>query len=579
MNKINTNISVAIGLALAISLLAGCDQSNPETSKKIGDISESPQVVVETDEQLIERAGAPLFDGLGTHQHPVTTRDPGAQRYFNQGLVLAFAFNHAESIRSFKAAQRLDDTCAMCYWGEALATGPNINVTSNGKVIMSDAERENSFAALQAAVARKNNASVQEQAYIEALSARYNGDASTPREPLDRAYAEAMGKVAAAYPEDMDAAALYAESLMNTMPWDYWADNGTPRPDTEKVIASLERVLETTPNHPLAIHLYIHAVEASSAPARAEAGADRLAAQVPGAGHMVHMPAHIYWRVGRYHDASNANIQAALVDEAYIAQCNAQGFYPALYYPHNIHFLWAASSMEGRSALSIDSALRVAKNVNLEQVEQFPTIEFFRTIPLLSYVRFGKWDEIMNHPAEPENFIYSKGITHYARGVAYAARGDIDAARKEQQAIPPLLANQAIINLDTFSFPASTLLNIADKLLLGEIAFAQKDYTTAITYYEKSVALQDSLPYTEPPFWYYPTRQSLGQALLLAERYSEAEAVYREDLKHYPRNGWSMNGLAQALVDQGKTEEAAEIKSRFDEVWQFADISLTGSQL
>ncbi len=574
MNK--KYIGVTIGLLLAAFLFVGCEQSK---SKNTSDSSKNPLFIVETDEQLIERAGAPLFDGLGTHQHTITTKDPGAQRYFNQGLILAFAFNHAESIRSFKAAQRLDDTCAMCYWGEALATGPNINVTSNGKAIMSEAERKKSYASLQAAIARKNNASAQEQAYIDALTSRYNGDPSTPREPLDRAYAEAMGKVAAIYPEDMDAAALYAESLMNTMPWNYWADNGAPRPDTKRVITSLERVLEATPNHPLAIHLYIHAVEASSTPARAEAPADRLAELIPGAGHMVHMPAHIYWRVGRYHDASNANIKAALVDEAYIAQCNAQGFYPALYYPHNIHFLWAASTMEGRSALSIESALRVAKNVNIEQVKQFPTIEFFRTIPLLSYVRFGKWDEIMKHTPEPEGFIYSKGITHYARGVAYAARGDIDAARKEQQAISPLLASESITTLDTFSFPASILLTIADNLLLGEIALTQKDYATAITHYERAVTLQDSLPYTEPPFWYYPTRQSLGQALLLTERYADAEAVYREDLEHFPRNGWSMNGLIQALVEQGKTDDANNVKRRFDKVWQFADISLTGSQL
>ena len=572
----NKPTGITIGLVLTALLLIGCDQSRLE---KTSDKNTKPVSAVETDKQLIERAGAPLFEGLGTHQHAITTKNPGAQRYFNQGLILAFAFNHAESIRSFKAAQRLDDTCAMCYWGEALATGPNINVTSNGKAIMSEAERKNSYAALQAAIARKGNASAQEQAYIDALATRYNGDPLTPREPLDKAYAQAMGHVADTYPQDMDAAALYAESLMNTMPWNYWADNGLPRPDTEKVIASLERVLQVRPKHPLAIHLYIHAVEASSTPARAEAAADRLAELVPGAGHMVHMPAHIYWRVGRYHDASNANIKAALVDEDYIAQCNAQGFYPALYYPHNIHFLWAASTMEGRSALSIESALRVAKNVNIEQVKQFPTIEFFRTIPLLSYVRFGKWDEIMSHTPEPEEFIYSRGITHYARGVAYAARGDIEAARNEQQAIAPLLANDSITNLDTFSFPASILLNIADNLLLGEIAMAEKDYINAIGHYEKSVTLQDSLPYTEPPFWYYPTRQSLGQALLLTKRYADAEVVYREDLKHYPRNGWSMNGLVESLLQQGKTDDAQRVKSRFDKVWQFADISLTGSQL
>jgi tetratricopeptide (TPR) repeat protein len=575
----NKSVSSTITIILAVLLLTACEQSDPQVAETLVAVSDTSNITARTNEQLVERAGAPLFDGMGSHHHQITTQDPGAQRYFNQGLILAFAFNHAESIRSFQAAQRLDDNCAMCFWGEALATGPNINVTSNGKAIMSEEDRINAFAALQKAIARSDRASAREKAYIDALVERYNGDPSSPREPLDLAYAEAMGKVSAAYPDDMDAAALYAESLMNTMPWNYWADDGTPRPDTEKVITSLERVLRKAPDHPFAIHLYIHAVEASSAPERAEASADRLGSLVPGAGHLVHMPAHIYWRVGRYHDASNANIEAARVDEEYIAQCNAQGFYPALYYPHNIHFLWAASTMEGRSKLSIDSALRVAKNVNIEQVKQFPTIEFFRTIPLLSYVRFGRWDAIMNHPAEPDNFLYSKAITHYARGIAYASRGDLNSAHQEQQNIAPLIASEAIAGLDKYDFPASTLLRIADNLLLGEISYVQKDYESAVDYYLKAVSLQDELPYTEPPFWYYPTRQSLGQALLMAERFTEAETVYVEDLKDYPRNGWSMNGLVEALKAQGKETEANEVKSRFKDVWQMADISLTGSRI
>ncbi|MDA9064752.1 hypothetical protein N9K37_05335, partial [Pseudomonadales bacterium] len=389
----------------------------------------------------------------------------------------------------------------------------------------------------------------------------------------------AMGGLAAAYPEDMDAAALYAESVMNTMPWNYWQDNGDPRPETVKVIAALERVLAAAPKHPLALHLYIHAVEASSAPERAESAADRLATLVPGAGHLVHMPAHIYWRVGRYHDASKANIEAARVDEVYIAQCNAQGFYPALYYPHNIHFLWAASTMEGRAQLSIDSAIKVAKNVNIEQVKQFPTIEFFRTIPLLSYVRFGKWDEIMAAPEPPAEFSYSQAIRHYARGVALAARGDLKGARTEQAAIEPIKSTVSIIFLDKRDYPASLLLDIANALLLGEIKLAEQDYAGAVVDFENAVAFQDLLPYTEPPFWYYPTRQSLGYALLKGGHAAEAEAVYRKDLTDYPRNGWSLFGLSQALEAQGKTSEAAAVHRKFETVWQMSDIKLTGSRL
>ncbi|MBD3648169.1 MAG: tetratricopeptide repeat protein [Pseudomonadales bacterium] len=533
----------------------------------------------ETDSELVVRGEAPLFDGMGRHHHAITTNDPGAQRYFDQGLVLSFAFNHAESIRSFRAAQRLDPDCAMCFWGEALATGPNINVTSNGKVIMSPDERMAAYAAIQKALALKGNASERERDYIDALATRYNGDPDTARNPLDIAYAEAMSRLAAKYPDDTDAASLYAEALMNTMPWNYWADDGNPKPDTVKVLSHLERVLDTEPDHPLAIHLYIHAVEASSSPERAEAPADRLASLVPGAGHLVHMPAHIYWRVGRYNDASSANIAAARVDEAYIAQCNAQGFYPALYYPHNLHFLWAASTMEGRSALSIDSAFRVVKNVSLEQVDQFPTVELFRTIPLLSYVRFAKWDEILAYKGDPDKYKFSTGMLHYARGVALAAQGDLDAASKEQSRLAALKDEVSIRFLDSIDVPASDMMAIANQLLQGEIAYRSQDYDTAIGHYEQAVQIQDTLPYTEPPFWYYPTRQSLGQALLDAGRPADAESVYRKDLEQYPRNGWSMNGLARSLEAQGKETEAAAAMVRFDNLWQMADVELSGSRL
>ena len=566
-------------LVASLGLLIAC------SDEKLKDEAITSQEVAETgtmphpDQDLIDRAGAPLFDGMGTHHHKITTSEPGAQRYFDQGLVLAFAFNHAEAIRSFKAAQKLDPSCAMCYWGEALATGPNINITSDGKVIMAPDERLDAYEALQLAIARKDGASEQEQAYIEALQSRYNGDVTKDREGLDQAYATAMANLTEKYPQDLDAAALYAESLMNTMPWNYWKDDGDPREDTKSVITALETVMAADPQHPLAIHLYIHAVEASSNPGRAEHAADRLADLVPGAGHLVHMPSHIYWRLGRYHDASKANINAANVDEKYIAQCNAQGFYPALYYPHNIHFLWAASTMEGRSELSIESAIRVASNVNVEQVKQFPTIEFFRTIPLLSYVRFGKWDEILAAPEPDAEFKFSQGIRHYVRGIAFANTGELEAAKAEQLQLVPLKETVSVQFLDKRNFPASRLLDIASELLLGEIQFAVKNYAAAAQRYEEAVNLQDTLPYTEPPFWYYPTRQSLGHALLMDGKSQAAEAVYRQDLKDYPRNGWSMFGLVQALEAQQKTDEAAQVRGQFEEVWQMSDITLSASRI
>lgn len=533
----------------------------------------------ESVESVAKKAGAPLFEGMGDFHRAITTANPQAQKYFDQGMVLAFGFNHAESIRSFKAAQNLDPLCAMCYWGEALATGPNINVTSKGNAIMSDDDRRAAFLAISKAKDLMGSASPSEKALISALATRYNGDPATDRGPLDLAYANAMGAYVDTYPNDDDAAAIYAEAWMNTMPWNYWSDNGDPKPDTVKAISSLERILERTPYHPLALHLYIHAVEASSDPGRAEDEADRLSNLVPGSGHLVHMPAHIYWRVGRYDDAAKANIKAASVDEEYIAQCNAQGFYPAMYYPHNIHFLWAASSMSGQSNIAIESAKKVAANVHLEQIEAFPTVEFFKTIPILSQTQFGKWDDILASAPPPENLDYSNAIWHYARGVAYTRKGDIQAASAERDALAGMKDSVQINFLDSADYPASVLLNIADRLLQGEIAMSLNKNSAAIDHFERAVALQDGLPYTEPPFWYYPTRQSLGEAYLAAGQFGKAEATYRKDLKDYPRNGWSMFGLVQSLKAQGKTEEAATAQSKFDLIWSKADIEIDSSRL
>ncbi len=532
-----------------------------------------------TNEELVKQAGAPLFKGMGAFTHKITTKNPDAQKYFDQGMVLAFGFNHAESIRSFKAAQKLDDTCAMCFWGEALATGPNINVTSNGKVIMSEEERKSAFSAIQKAIERKANASQAEQDYIDALAKRYNGDPKTDREPLDKAYADAMREVSKKYPKDDEAATIFAEALMNTMPWDYWLGDGKAKPETAEVIETLETVIARSPKHPLALHLYIHAVEASNDPGRAEKAADTLADLVPGSGHLVHMPAHIYWRIGRYDDASAANVRAAEVDEEYIASCNAQGFYPAAYYPHNIHFLWAASSMQGRSKVAIEAARKVAKNVKLELIKQFPTVEFFKTIPMLALVQFGKWDEVLAEPDYPENLDYSSAIRNYARGVAYTRKGELDKAKTEAAELVKKKDAVTVSFLDKNDYPATDLLNIASKLLAGEIAMAEKKNNSAIKSFEEAVALQDKLPYMEPPFWYYPTRQSLGLALLATGENAKAEMVYKKDLEIYPRNGWSMFGLIQALEAQKKTEEAAEVRKKFEIVWQKADVKLTSSRL
>ncbi len=544
-------------ILVSLLLIAGCDgKVDTVANKTTGKIE------------------APLFKGLGNHSHIITTQSPEAQRYFNQGLILAFGFNHAESIRSFKAAQKLDPTCGMCFWGEALATGPNINVTSSGKVIMTDEQRVNALAAITKANENTAHLTQKERDYITALNTRYNGDPTTSREPLDIDYAIAMEKLKNKYPEDDDAASLFAEALMNTMPWNYWLDEGKAKPNTEKVLETLELVLARSSDHPLAIHLYIHAVEASNTPERAEPYADKLGSLVPGSGHLVHMPSHIFWRVGRYHDASESNIAAAKVDEEYIAQCNAQGFYPAAYYPHNIHFLWASAAMEGRSALSIESGVKVSNYVRVEMIKQFPMLEYFRTLPLLSMVRFSQWDDVLAFPEDLAEFKYSKGIRHYARGTAFAATGDVDKAKAELLGIPSLIKSDEVARIVRASNPATTLLKIAQALLEGAIHEAEGKYDSASASYKTAVSFQDTLPYMEPPFWYYPTRQSLAKSLMLEKKYAQAEQTYRDDLEFYPKNGWSMFGLAESLAAQNKTEEAENVKQKAKNIWYMADVEV-----
>ena len=526
---------------------------------------------------LIEKAGAPLLNGLGSHSFTISSKVEGVQEYFNQGLIMAFAFNHAESIRSFKAAQKLDPNCAICFWGEALALGPNINVTSDGKAIMSPQDRLDAFERTNKAIALIEFASPKEKDFILTLKSRYNGDVNSSRVPLDIAYAEAMEALSSKYSDDTDAASLYAEALMNTMPWNYWAEDGNPKPDTIKVINTIESVLDKDPNHPLAIHLYIHAVEASSNPGRAEEAADRLADLVPGAGHLVHMPSHIYWRVGRYEDASLANIAAAKVDEEYIAQCNAQGFYPALYYPHNIHFLWAASTMEGMSDLSIESAIKVSNYVSPEQIRNIPFLEFFHTIPLLSYVRFAKWDKVFSYERPDDDFKFSNSIFNYALSVAHAANGNSLEANRFQSMILNDIESEEVNAMVMAGHPTKSLMKIASLLASGSIDMYSSKYSEAITSFEEAVTIQDTLPYTEPPFWYYPTRQTLGHALLMNNSFEEAALVFEKDLKDYPRNGWSYFGLHLAQNKLNNQEESIEALNKFKEIWGRADISINSS--
>jgi tetratricopeptide (TPR) repeat protein len=516
---------------------------------------------------------ARLFDNLGNHTHMITTNDPQAQRYFNQGLILSYAFNHEEAIRSFQEATRLDPQCAMCYWGIAFALGPNINAP------MADTAVPDAYAAIQQAQKLAGGASAPEQAYIAALAKRYSATPTADRAPLDSAFADAMREVSKTYPDDLDAATILAEALMNLTPWNYWTKDGQPTEYTNEIVATLESVMARDPNHPGANHYYVHAVEASQTPERAVPSAERLASLVPGAGHLVHMPAHIYWRVGRYQDAIVANQHAVHSDETYMPERPVRSWYSALYYPHNIHFLFAATSMSGQSAQALEAANKLVAEVPESVYQELPLFEDFRPMPLFALLRFGKWDAILSAPQPPAEYQYTTGVWHYARGIAYTRTGKLEQAAAEQASLLEIAQKPEMEALILQSFaPASANLEIAAHTLGGELAGAQGKPDQQIAELEQAVKLQDQQAYIEPPAWYYPVRQSLGAALLKADHPAEAEAVYREDLKQYPLNGWSLFGLAQSLRAQGKTEEAAKAQQQFETAWSHADVTLSASQ-
>ena len=523
----------------------------------------------------LDKPFAPLLQGLGNHTHPVTTASPQAQQFFDQGLILSFGFNHKEAARSFRQAQAIDPECAMCYWGEALVLGPNINAG------MDSADNTRAYEATQRALALKESASAPERAYIEALATRYAKEVPDDRSPLDLAYAQAMGEVAQRFPDDPDAASLYAEALMDTMPWRYWEPDGSPKPATVTLLATLESVLATHPNHPLANHLYIHAVEKVH-PERAVAAADRLRDLVPGAGHLVHMPGHIYIRVGRYSDAILANEKAIVADNAYIAQCHAQGLYPVVYVPHNHHFLAASASFIGdrNKALAAAMHMRIHQDQKLMRQPGYATLQHYWSMPYFVWVRFGSWDEILAEPAPADDLIYPTGIWSYALGLAQVRKGNLDAAeaslkRLSDIADDPEMAATRLWETNTMA----QILAISREVLAGEIALARGEQDTAIKHLEAAVRLEDALIYVEPSDWYVPSRHNLGAALLAAGRPAEAEAVYRKDLEVYPANGWALMGLEQSLRAQGKASEADRIQQEARKVWAAAEPEILSSRL
>lgn len=517
---------------------------------------------------------APLFEKLGNHSYKVSTKNELAQRFFNQGLRLTYGFNHAEAHRSFMEASRLDPNCAMAFWGQAYALGPNINDPQP------DDERKNNYnEAIKKATQLLAKASPKEQALIEALTYRYSTDLSKEVSELNKAYMEAMAKVVMKYSEDADVLTLYADAVMNTVPWNYWDKDGNPSPNIQEAKIALEKAIKLDPNNPGAHHYYIHMVELPK-PDLAVPSADKLGSLMPAAGHIVHMPSHIYIRVGRYKDAVIANQKAILADEDYISQCYAQGMYPLGYYPHNIHFLWSAASLLGDSKTAIDAAKKTAEKVPVGEMKDLHFLQNFASTPLLAYTRFGKWNDILTYPKPNDSIKHFKLIWHYARGIAFTRKNNVKEAQEELDAISLLIKDPAMETIIATGFDSgTTLAKLAYEVVAGEIASTKKDYDSAIMHLENAVKIEDNLVYNEPSAWHVPPRQNLGAVLMKAKKYAEAENVYKEDLKVLRQNGWSLMGLHNSLEAQGKLVEADKIKFQFDNAWKDSDIEISSSIL
>ena len=511
--------------------------------------------------------GTPLFDDLGSHHHTVTTTSESAQKYFDQGLRLIYGFNHEEAERAFREAARLDQNLAMAWWGVAYILGPNYNVP------MDSNRNADALEAVQKAQSLQTGASEQERAYIAAIATRYSADASASRSELDRAYSNAMKDLHARYPDDNDAAVLYAESLMDLKPWQLWTHDGKPQEGTAEILTVLESVLARDPNHPGANHYYIHAVEASPTPEKGAASADRLKTLVPGAGHLVHMPAHIYMRTGNYTGAMDANANAARADEAYFARTKVEGVYPMVYYTHNFQFLAAAAGMLGRSQNALDSAARAVSSV-APMAGHDAMAEYVLPSSLYAMARNAKWDEILKYARPADNTPSTVAFWHYSRGLASIAKGDMPAAGKERQdfdAARKKVPAELMLNINR----AHDLLDIAAEVLDARLAGAANDRKAAITYWKKAVDIQDRLTYDEPPAWYYPVRESLGGEYLRDSQHAEAEKVFRRDLQLNPNNPRSLFGLNEALKGQKKKSETDQLPQRFEEAWKGADVEIS----
>ena len=541
---------------------------------KVGSTYGCPPATVDS-EWYQEDNVAPLLDGLDVLNYPVTTSNPKAQQYFNQGLVLAYGFNHAEAARSFYYATKLDPECAMCYWGFAYVLGPNYNAG------MEPDNYSRAYAAVQKAKELSAKATEKERALIDALQRRYVAEPVEDRRDLDVDYSHAMKDLYEKYDEDPEIAALYAESVMDLYPWNLYDKDGEPKEWTPTVLMLLEKVMKDYPNHPGAHHFYIHATEASKNPEKALVSAKKFDdGLVPGAGHLVHMPSHTYIQTGDYHKGSLANIEAVKIDSAYVTTCHAQGAYPLVYYPHNYHFLAATATLEGNSNWALMGADKLAERIHPDIMEEpgWSTLQHFYMIPYFVEVKFGEWDRILAR--EQQDLLYPEAISRYARGMAYLGKKDIPKAKAELEKLEVLAQDERLKDLTIWQINSlETIVDIARKVLKGEILASEGNYDESIELLTQAVALEDGLNFQEPPDWFFSVRHTLGAVQIEAGDYADAVKTFEEDLKVLPKNGWAQHGLRLAYQNLNDREMENQLDEDLARSWATADVEITTSRI
>ncbi|MCP9200972.1 tetratricopeptide repeat protein [Gramella sp. GC03-9] len=565
---------------LAILLFFSCKNSENEPEEIL--IKEAPESrygcapqVTDTDWYKSDNK-APLFEGLDAVDYPIETNNPEAQKYFNQGLVLAYGFNHAEAARSFYYATKLDPECAMCYWGYAYVLGPNYNAG------MEDDNYERAFEAIQKAK-KAGSGSEKEMALINAMYERYEADPVEDRTQLDQAYSQAMKKVHQKYPEDENIAAMYAESIMNMHPWQLFDKQGNPEPWTPEIVGLLENILKKNPDHPGANHFYIHAVEASSTPERANASAKAFDdGLVPGSGHLVHMPSHVYIRTGEYHKGTVANIKAVEADSIYVTKCHAQGAYPLAYYPHNYHFLAATATLEGNSEWAMIGANKLSEHVHPDLMKEpgWGTLQHYYAIPLYVQVKLGRWNDLVNSEFKTYDLPYLEAVKNYAQGMAYMANNDLDNANKKLKNLENLAEDESLEEVSIWEINSvSTLMQIAKRVLKAEILANQEQFEESIALLKEAVEIEDSLNYDEPPDWFFSVRHHLGAVQIEAGNYQEAITTYNEDLNRLPKNGWAQHGMKLAYEYLNDVDNVKKMDQLIASSWKGADIEINSSRI